>query len=276
MNIQPPTHSTPIRPAHNDSATVPPSVSSSSQPPPRATSPTVVRGANSTVESSLRRQLSSTQGPETTSAANASKEVAPAHAKEVKGFEDVYAKAPAAKAEIDKIADEIAQQFGGSVAKAPIKSRERALEKINNDYGGDPTRIKDLARNTIIVDEKNIKSVTEQLRAKGANVKVVDGTKDPLGYSGVNSVLTTKAGISGEIQVNSPAMIYAKEPETLARTLLGDSLYDEISKQSGEVGGGGHSLYEKWRALPPDSSEASTIAGQSRAYYDKIRSANGN
>ncbi|MGW8390470.1 hypothetical protein [Pseudoduganella sp. HUAS MS19] len=202
--------------------------------------------------------------------------MAPAHAKEVKGFEDVYAKAPAAKAEIDKIADEIAQQFGGSVAKAPIKSRERALEKINNDYGGDPTRIKDLARNTIIVDEKNIKSVTEQLRAKGANVKVVDGTKDPLGYSGVNSVLTTKAGISGEIQVNSPAMIYAKEPETLARTLLGDSLYDEISKQSGEVGGGGHSLYEKWRALPPDSSEASTIAGQSRAYYDKIRSANGN
>ena len=36
--------------------------------------------------------------------------------------------------------------------QAPIKSRERAMQKINNDWLGDPTKIKDLARNTIIVE----------------------------------------------------------------------------------------------------------------------------
>ncbi len=235
-----------------------------------------MRGGNSTVESSLRKQLSSTQEPEATSAANASGQVAPAHAKEVKGFEEVYAKAPAAKVEIDKIADEIAQQFGGKVAKAPIKTEESALRKINKDYGGDPTRIKDLARNTIIVDAKDIQAVTAQLQARGANVKVIDGAENPLGYSGVNSTLTTAAGISGEIQVNSPAMIYAKEPEALARTLLGDGVYDDVSKRSGEKGGLGHSYYEDWRVLPSDSKEASKIADDSRAYYNQIRSANGN
>ncbi len=35
------------------------------------------------------------------------------------------------------MADEIADMFGGQVAKAPIKSQERAIQKIMNHYGGD-------------------------------------------------------------------------------------------------------------------------------------------
>lgn len=42
------------------------------------------------------------------------------------------------------MADEIAKMYGGRVAKAPIKSQERAIQKITNDYGGDATKIKDL------------------------------------------------------------------------------------------------------------------------------------
>ena len=49
------------------------------------------------------------------------------------------------------MADEIADMFGAQVVKAPIKSQERAIQKIMNDYGGDASRIKDLVRNTIIV-----------------------------------------------------------------------------------------------------------------------------
>ncbi|AXQ14708.1 hypothetical protein KE622_05605 [Shewanella algae] len=52
-------------------------------------------------------------------------------------FGEIYSKAPAAKLEIDTMADEIADMFGGQVAKAPIKSQERAIQKIMNHYGGD-------------------------------------------------------------------------------------------------------------------------------------------
>jgi uncharacterized membrane protein YkoI len=191
-------------------------------------------------------------------------------------FEEIYAKAGAAKAEIDALADDIASQYGGAVAKAPIKSRERALQKIMNDYGGDATRIKDLARNTIIVDADKVSSVAAELAKRGANVKVIDGSLDPLGYSGVNSSMMTKAGITGEIQVNSPEMIFAKEPEALARNLLGSETYDAVAAKTGVPGGMGHTLYEDWRVMDSNTSAAQAIADKSKAYYNAIRGGNGN
>ncbi|MNZ26550.1 hypothetical protein D3C78_437450 [compost metagenome] len=191
-------------------------------------------------------------------------------------FEEIYRKAKAAKAEIDALADEISAQYGGTVAKAPIKSRERALEKIMNDYGGDATRIKDLARNTIIVEANKVSDVAAELAKRGANVKVIDGNLDALGYSGVNSSMMTRAGIPGEIQVNSPQMIFAKEPEALARNLLGNETYDAVASQAGVPGGLGHRYYEDWRVLDPTSSSAQAIAEKSKAYYNAVRGLNGN
>lgn len=193
-----------------------------------------------------------------------------------KGFEEVYGKAPAAKAEIDATADQLAAQYGGRVAKAPIKSQERAIEKITNDYDGDPTRIKDLARNTIIVESDQVGAVAAELSNRGANVKIIDGAGDPLGYSGVNSTVKTRAGIPAEIQVNSPEMIYAKESEPLARGLLGDETYNAVAEKTGVPGGLGHKYYEEWRVLDKNSAEAKAIAEKSRAYYEAVRGSGGN
>lgn len=190
-------------------------------------------------------------------------------------FVEVYGKAPAAKIEIDSMADEIVEMFGGRVAKAPIKSQERAIEKIMNDYDGDATKIKDLARNTIVVSPEKMDAVVAELVNRGANVKVINGATDPLGYSGINSTIKTQTGIFGEVQVNTPAMIYAKESEPMARVLLGDDLYTSIASKSGMPGGQGHKFYEQWRVLSPNSYQAQAIAEQSRAYYEAIRRANG-
>jgi hypothetical protein len=46
-----------------------------------------------------------------------------------KDFASIYGRAPAAKIEIDLMADEVAGMFGGNVAKAPIKSEARTLQK---------------------------------------------------------------------------------------------------------------------------------------------------
>jgi hypothetical protein len=77
--------------------------------------------------------------------------------------------------------------------------------------------------------------------------------------------------VTGEIQVNSPEMIFAKEPPSIARCILGDDVYHSISDRSGVPGGRGHELYAQWRSLDPNSAQAQTIAAESRAYYDSIR-----
>lgn len=193
---------------------------------------------------------------------------------DIPNFQNIYSKAPEAKIEIDSIADDIVKNVGGQVAKAPIKSQDRAIQKILNDYSGDASKIKDLARNTIIVDAKNIDNVVSELSNKGASVKVINGNTDPLGYSGINTSIKTKSGITAEIQVNTPEMIYAKEPENIARSLLGDDTYKAISDKTGIKGGQGHKFYEDWRVLDSETSAAKSIAEQSRDYYDSIRKAN--
>ena len=187
-------------------------------------------------------------------------------------FDEQYKKAPAAKKQIDKLSKEIADENGGKVAEAPIKSADRAAEKIASDYDGDATKIKDLARNTIVVPEENIGRVTNALENKGADIKVVDAATDTMGYSGVKTTVATEAGLTAEIQVNSPAMIYAKESATNARAILGDDVYNSISRQAGMPGGRGHDLYEQWRAIADKTSpQAQQLAAESRQYYDLIR-----
>jgi hypothetical protein len=192
-------------------------------------------------------------------------------------FSALYAKAPAAKAQIDQLADEIAAKYGGRVAKAPIKSEKRAIEKIMKDYGGDPARIKDLARNTIVVPQDKIDDVVRELEQIGAKVKRINPEDGVYGYSGVNSSVKTDSGLIAEIQVNSPEMIYAKEPEELARNILGNDTYDKVAEAVRIPGGRGHALYEIGRSLPKDSQELREVSMESRAYYDFIRgAANGN
>jgi hypothetical protein len=196
----------------------------------------------------------------------------------IPSFASIYAKAPAAKAEIDAMADDIASMFDGAiVAKAPVKSEARALQKLNDNpwIAGDPTLLNDLARNTIVVSPSYIGTVVTELNGRGAEVRVIAPDSNPLGYSGVNSTIKTKAGILGEIQVNTPAMIYAKESERVARQILGDDTYNQIVHQTSVPGGLGHQLYEQYRVLSPADPQAAEIAAQSRAYYEIVRRENG-
>lgn len=193
----------------------------------------------------------------------------------VQALKPLYEKAPAAKEEIDTLAKIIATEYGGTVAKAPLKSIERAAEKVASaDYGGDVSRIKDIARNTIVVDESLIADVTANLKAKGASVREISSLADPLGYSGVNTAIKTKSGLTAEIQVNSPEMIYAKETESVARTILGNAQYDELAAKIKITGGMGHTYYEQWRVMDnANSAAAKAIAEKSKAYYTAIREA---
>jgi hypothetical protein len=83
--------------------------------------------------------------------------------------------------------------------------------------------------------------------------------------------MPTKSGGLGEIQVNTPEMIYAKEPREVARKILGDRQYEEIYRKTGMQGGQGHKLYERARELAPGSPKRQRVEAKSREYYERIR-----
>ena len=96
---------------------------------------------------------------------------------------------------------------------------------------------------------------------------------DALGYSGNIVNVKLSNGQIGEIQVNTPKMIYAKEkPEDAIRT-IGKAKYDEIKRQTGLEGGKGHTIYEEYRELvkKPITKESAKrlteLEQQSKNYY---------
>lgn len=95
------------------------------------------------------------------------------------------------------------------------------------------------------------------------NIKEITPSKESLGYSGVNGTMKTQSGITGEIQVNSPEMIYAKESPANARAILGDETYDAIANRVGVPGGRGHALYEHYRSLPENHPSGKALEQES-------------
>ena len=184
-----------------------------------------------------------------------------------KDLKTLYSRAKDAKDEVNKLAKGVAKEYKGTVLAVPLKGEVRAFQKIINDYGGDVRSISDIVRNTIVVDTKQVAKVAEQLEQKGAKVKVVNPKTDIFGYSGVNAKVTTRGGFKGEIQVNSPDMIFAKEPSNISKNILGSKLYAQMVDRYGDIGGRGHILYEKGRSLTEGSGEWLKVIARSREYY---------
>lgn len=186
-------------------------------------------------------------------------------------LDGVYERAPQAKVEIDALAEEIAAAHEGTVAKSPLKGRERALEKVVTDYQGDVSRLSDVARNTIVVEEGQIANVVRELEARGATVRVIDPATDPLGYSGATAKIRTSNGQFAEIQINSPEMIFAKEPPATASTILGEENYQTMIDRYGNIGGRGHQIYEQVRGGAMSADQVSELSRQSVDYYNTFR-----
>lgn len=192
-------------------------------------------------------------------------------------LDELYAKAPQAKAEIDALAEQIAQATGGRVATADLKGRERAMVKALElvEKNQPVSKLRDIARNTIVVERAQYDQAVALLKQHGAKVGEFKPDTNALGYSGANGVVKTQSGMLAEIQVNTPEMIFAKHPPDDAKAVLGEQRYAEIAAKTGKEGGLGHALYEQHRELPVGDPRAAGLEAQSRAYYDHIRSTGG-
>ncbi len=198
--------------------------------------------------------------------------------KVAKAIDTKLLKADKAKEYIDEAADKIAKKYGDSVvvAKAPIKSRERAIEKTIKENGGNADKIKDLARNTIMPKDKKVyQKVLDDMDARKDLVTRKDQhPEDYMGYEGIIYHVETPGGLISETQVVTPKMIYGKMPVNEAKTLLGEDLFNQIKKESGVEPELGHKYYEQFRKLTIKEKEGKVgqdLTEKSIEYYNKLR-----
>jgi hypothetical protein len=122
---------------------------------------------------------------------------------------------------------------GPTVIIGGLKGEKRATEKVENKYGGDWTKLTDVMRATVAVDNKaDIKGAVDALRKEMADHgwtmanKPDNRIENPTsaGYRDLNLLFKSSTGHVAEVQVNTKAMMRAKQ-------------------------GDGHKLYEEYRSL---------------------------
>lgn len=180
-------------------------------------------------------------------------------------------KAKEGKAEVEKIGNTLADKFGGQITEIDFKTAESIARKANDFYGGNVKKVKDSIRNTVILEKQKIGQALEYAQKMPGYqyTNIRNPATDALGYRGIAVIYRLSNGLSGEVQINTPEIIYAKETESRARKMLGNEKYDEISTKIGKEGGLGHKLFEEWRSLKKksDKTTKNQIEIQSREYY---------
>ena len=125
-------------------------------------------------------------------------------------------RAPEALKEEDYMLPEHWGDEKGYLFMGPLKGEERAKEKVDGDYGGDWSQVKDMVRATIAVPMvTQIPKVLEQLKAAGMELaqKPKNNLIKPLpgGYRDINLIVKTPSGLLAELQIHIKPMTLAKE-----------------------------------------------------------------
>jgi hypothetical protein len=127
-------------------------------------------------------------------------------------------------------------QPGGMLFIAPLKSEKRAAEKVATDYEGDWSRLTDVVRASIAVDNLHeAASVLKELKENG--LRLAKPPKDrfsnptDVGYRDLLMNIRLPNGIIGELQVHVKPMLKAKE--------LGHKPYEVMREIEGKYGAGG-------------------------------------
>ena len=163
-------------------------------------------------------------------------------------------------------AEAIAEKYGCSVTPINYKKFSSLYRKLTNPI--DPTPIgdiKDAVRNTIVAPKEAISSVIDELKKVDGFIRHKPQSTD-FGYTGNIINVRFPNGVIGEIQVNTPQMIYAKDSPSSAKRVIGEELWNKIHNETGLEGGLGHKFYEQGR-VTIDTKKLDEIIRKSKEYY---------
>jgi hypothetical protein len=134
-------------------------------------------------------------------------------------LDELYAAAGESLPRLNKFATKLGAKFPGAVVfTVPLKGRGRTLEKIRNDYHGDASRIKDLARAAVafVTREQVLEALERIQRSYNPAFKVlkIKNNMDNVGYKDVNlSLLDRVNGHIVELQLHLACILDAKKQE---------------------------------------------------------------
>ena len=146
---------------------------------------------------------------------------------------------------------QLPQGVGVRGSLGDVKSADRILEKADNDYAGDLSKVKDIVRGTIAADTVDdiprvVAAIREQFEVvseKDRFARPVDGYRDHLIF------VKLPGGLVGELQVHLKTVLFAKNGEghkmyVEHRTLaaIQPRTY-EIAKRLGELAARSEALY---------------------------------
>ena len=139
-------------------------------------------------------------------------------------LDELYQQAEEAQEYLSQATEEIASQLGGEPLIPPtLKGRERTLEKITADYGGDASRITDLARSSIIFENpQQVYQALEVLQNKFDLVRIKDRFQNPAnGYRDILLNLEMPNGHVVEMQLHLRSILEVKNG-------IGHELYERV------------------------------------------------
>jgi hypothetical protein len=153
---------------------------------------------------------------------------------------------------------------GPMVVLAGLKGKKRAVEKVMSKFGGDYSRLTDVVRGSIVVDDVSqldrvMGEIRQQAQKQGWRVSEVENRfKNPTaaGYRDMALRVTAPNGHVTELQVNTKAMLVAKETK-------GHAMYEEARAIDAKAG------LEKRPLTPEESTRIETLNAQMRDLYAK-------
>jgi uncharacterized protein len=164
-----------------------------------------------------------------------------------KTIADLVAGSPANQAALAAIAEKAAAAVGTKFKNPGVKSEKRLKEKI--DAGRKAENITDAVRGGFDVKTPEDGDKIVHMLAQHFEIADEGWQKNGAGYFDRKTMVRFPDGQVGEIQMWPPGMLDAKET------------------------GGGHKIYEKWRTLPMDSTEAASLNDQMVTLYAAVEDA---
>ncbi|MBI5497836.1 MAG: LysM peptidoglycan-binding domain-containing protein [Deltaproteobacteria bacterium] len=165
------------------------------------------------------------------------------------GLDAAYTRAAEAHPRLKADLEGLAARTGGQASVPGLKGRPRALEKVLADYGGDPTRLKDLARGMVVYDSPEaFARGLEDLRRTYPDAVIKDRFTTPTaeGYRDVIAHVPMQ-GTTVEVQLQHRDVLAVKE-------------------------GPGHRIYEQIRSLEARArQDGRALTGPEQAYVDGLR-----